>query len=113
MEKKENHFRSFIMTLGGFALLSALWAGLFRLGWELPMPNTLATLHGPLMVSGFLGILISLERSTALESKWAYLVPILSGIGVLALIAGVPSSFGTILMTSSSAGLVFLLLSRA
>lgn len=110
MEKRENHFRSLIMALGGLALLSALWAGLFRLGWELPVPNTLPRLHGPLMVSGFLGILISLERSTALGSKLAYLVPILSGIGVLALIGGVSSSFGIILMTSSSAGLVFLLI---
>jgi hypothetical protein len=110
LEKKETGVRSLIMVLGGFALLSALWAGLFRLGWKLPAFNvTLPTLHGPLMISGFLGTLISLERAVALESKLAYLVPSLSGIGVLALIAGVSSSFGTILMTLSSAGLVFLL----
>lgn len=70
---------------------------------------TLPTLHGPFMISGFLGTLIGPERAVALESKWTYLVPMLSGIGVLAIIAGVPSSFGTVLMRLSSAGLVFLL----
>lgn len=109
MEEKKPAFRPLVMALGGFALLSALWAGLFRIGWNLPMLNTLLALHGPLMVSGFLGTLISLERAVALGFKWAYLVPILSGTGVLALMADTPGSFGTILMTLSSAGLVFLL----
>ncbi len=112
MEEKKPGFRSLIMALGGFALLSALWAGLFRLGWKLPVLKvTLPALHGPLMISGFLGTLISLEQAVAMESKWAYLVPMLSGIGVLALIAGVPGSLGTILMTLSSGGLVILLVS--
>src|SRR5687768_9125295 len=34
-------------------LLSSLWAGLLRLGWDLPTPRaTLAALHGPLIVCG-------------------------------------------------------------
>ncbi len=90
------------MALGGLALLLALWAGLFRIGWNLPMPNALPAIHGPLMVSGFLGTLISLERAVALGSKWAYLVPTLSGTGVLALMTDAPGSLGTILMTLGS-----------
>ena len=61
------------------------------------------------MVSGFLGTLIGIERAVALIYKWAYVVPLLSGIGALALIVGVPSLFGKMLMTLSSTGLVFLL----
>src|SRR3970282_2577836 len=55
------------------------------------------------------GTLISIELAVALKYKWAYVVPILSGIGALALIVGVPSLFGKMLMTLSSTGLVFLL----
>lgn len=109
MEGKKPGFRLLIMALGGLALLLALWAGLFRIGWNLPMPNALPAIHGPLMVSGFLGTLISLERAVALGSKWAYLVPTLSGTGVLALMTDAPGSLGTILMTLGSVGLVFLL----
>lgn len=53
-----------LMGLGMLALLAALWAGLVRLGWGLPpLRPTLPIAHGPLMVSGFLGTLISLERA--------------------------------------------------
>ncbi len=110
MERKKPKFRFPIMALGGLALILALWGGLSHLGWNLPVisPNLLA-IHGPLMVSGFLGTLIGIERAVALKYKWAYVVPLLSGIGALALIVGVPSLFGKMLMTLSSTGLVFLL----
>ena len=52
------------------ALLVALWAGLLRLGWVLPSTRGLALAHGPLMVSGFLGALIALERAVALKIRW-------------------------------------------
>lgn len=58
--------------------------------------------HGPLMVSGFLGNLIGLERAVAWKFRRAYGVPLLSGVGALALVLGLPSSFGTILMTLST-----------
>ena len=52
------------------ALLVAAWAGLLRIGWLLPTTGGLAAAHGPLMVSGFLGTLIGLERAVALAA-WA------------------------------------------
>lgn len=52
-------------------MLAGMWAGLVRLGWALPTVHlALPLAHGPLMVSGFLGTLISLERAMALGS-WA------------------------------------------
>ena len=61
------------------ALLTGLWAGLARLGWAVPLPRPgFSSLHGPLMVSGFLGTLISLERAVALGRPWAYAAPLLS-----------------------------------
>jgi hypothetical protein len=35
------------------------------------------------MISGFLGTLITLERAVAMQKKWMYLPPLLSGLGWL------------------------------
>ena len=57
-----------LLAMGMIALLTGLWAGLLRLGWDLPLLRpTFPALHGPLMVSGFLGTLIGLERAVALR----------------------------------------------
>lgn len=100
-------FRFPLLALGMLALLSALWGGLVRLGWGLPsvQPN-LATFHGPLMVSGFLGTLIGLERAVAIDQRWTYAGPLLSGCGALTLIVGLPGKTGPLLMTMASFVLV-------
>ena len=89
-----------IMALAMLALLSALAGGLARLGWPLPVAASLVAFHGPLMVAGFLGTVIGLERAVALGRAWAYGGPIASGLGALALAAGVPG--GTELMLLGS-----------
>lgn len=80
------------LAAGAAALLAGLWAGLARLGLELPggMP-ALSEFHGALMISGFLGTLISLERAVAIGRWWAYAAPALSAIGAVALIADTPA----------------------
>ena len=56
-----------LIALGMLALLTALWSGLVRLGWAWPLLwPTLFMAHGPLMVCGFLGTLIGVERAVAL-----------------------------------------------
>jgi hypothetical protein len=59
-------------------LLLAIWAGWIRLGWPWPTlrPN-LALIHGPLMVSVFLGTLVSLEQAVALGARWMFLGPLI------------------------------------
>jgi hypothetical protein len=96
-----------LMAMGMIALLSALWAGLVRMGWALPsLRPTLPGIHGPLMVSGFLGTLISLERAVALKRRWTYLVPLLAGVGSLMTIIGVRGPVGPMLLTMGSLGLI-------
>lgn len=96
-----------LMALGMVALLAALWGGLLRLGWDWPiMRPTLPVAHGPLMISGFLGTLIGLERAVALGQRWTYAGPLLSGLGALALIVGLPGVAGPILMAMGSLALV-------
>lgn len=96
-----------LMAMGVLALLAALWGGLMRMGWQLPpIRPDLAAWHGPLMVSGFLGTLISLERAVALGRGWALLAPLLTGLGALSLLAGLPASLGPLLMTGGSLTMV-------
>ena len=89
-----------LMALGMLALLSALAGGLARLGWPLPVSAPLVAFHGPLMVAGFLGTVIGLERAVALGRSWAYAGPIASGLGALALAAGVPGGMELMLLGS-------------
>ena len=90
------------------ALFAALWAALVRVGWKMPaLPVPLAGQHGALMISAFLGTLISLERAVALQKKWAYAAPALSAAGGLALIVGLPAEIGRGLIALGSLGLVF------
>lgn len=97
------------LALGMLSLLAALWGGLIRLGWEwLPGHPMLVMLHGPLMVSGFLGTLIGVERAVALGHRWAYVASLLSGAGALLLITGVSYQAGTLLITLGSLVLVLI-----
>ncbi|MEW6566565.1 MAG: hypothetical protein AB1449_00065 [Chloroflexota bacterium] len=83
--------RTLLLAVALMALLVGMWVGLMRLGWGVPgWSAQLPLAHGPLMVSGFLGTLIGLERGVALRQRWMYLAPGLTGIGGLALIAGGP-----------------------
>jgi hypothetical protein len=104
---KSSYGRLPLLALSILALLAGLWAGLLRLGWSLPiMQPGLYAAHGPLMVCGFLGTLISLERAVALGESWSYAAPVLSGAGALALIVGAPGPTGAILITLGSLGLI-------
>jgi hypothetical protein len=96
-----------LMALAALAMIAAVWGGLSRLGWVLPhVAAGPVAFHGPLMVSGFPGTLIGLERAVAAGRRWAYAAPLASGLGGLALIAGVPGPAGPLLITIGSAGLV-------
>lgn len=90
------------MALAGLSLLAALWAGLLRLGWELPSPfPAFPVSHGALMVVGFLGTLIGLERAVALERGWSYGASFLAALSSLALLAGLPSHIGHLLAAAA------------
>lgn len=81
-------YRLPFMLFAAIALLVGLWAGLVRIGWTLP-PFQVA-MHGQLMISGFLGTLISLERAVALQRRLPYLAPVLTAAGTASLLIGLP-----------------------
>lgn len=83
-----------------------MWAGLLRLGWQLPTwQPALAAAHGPLIVSGFLGTLISLERAVALNTWWSYGAPLAAAAGALLLLLGWGAA-GALLLTLGSLALL-------
>ncbi len=92
------------MLMGGFAsLLVGIYIGLVRLGWHFPLSSAnQVSLHGPLMVCGFLGTVISLERAVAIGERWAYLAPLSAASGALCMILGAPPAAGATLMTIAS-----------
>lgn len=101
--KSLNRFPLPFLILAILGLLAALWAGLMRLGWGLPaLTPSLAMLHGPLMISGFLGTLIPLERAVAMKQKWMYLPPLLAGLGWLVTVLIPSPPLGPILLTLAS-----------
>ena len=110
MKSLPNRFPLPFLVLAMLGLLVALWAGLMRLGWQLPaLTPSLALAHGPLMISGFLGTLITLERAVALKQKWMYLPPLLSGLGWLVTLLLPSPPLGPILLTLASLGGVAIL----
>lgn len=98
-----------LFFLALLSLIAGMWAGLMRIGWAFPMLRpAIPTLHGPLMISGFLGTLICLERAVAARQRWAYLVAVFSGLGTFLLLLGVGGGAGILMFIVAGAGLVIL-----
>ena len=97
-----------LLILGFLSLVSGVLGGLARLGWAVPLPSPqVLAVHGPLLLSGFFGTVIGLERAVALGRRWAYAGPLLSGLGGLALLLGLDWRLGASLF--AAAALVLLL----
>lgn len=95
-----------LLMLGFASLLFGILGGLWRLGWEPPMPGTQpATFHGALMAAAFFGAVIGLERAVALGRWPAYLGPLCAGIGGLATALGAPHIISASLLVAGSIGL--------
>lgn len=87
--------RVVLLAAGALAMALGLYAGLYRIGWPVPAGAPLAEIHGPLVVSGFFGTLINLERAVALHHPWAYAAPLAAALGAAALLMGTPAPLAT------------------
>lgn len=94
------------LALGLAFFAAALYGGLWRLGWPLPHAERLGEIHGPLMICGFFGTLIGLERAVALGKSWTFAAPLLSCGAALALVAGAPLAFAAAGFAAAAAILV-------
>lgn len=96
----------FVMPFVLISLLIGILAGLFRMGWSIPM-GAVAGEHGALMVGSFLGTLICLERIVALKKKLLYVIPVISGLSILFFFIG-NQQIAFILLTVGSLGLIYI-----
>jgi len=95
------------MVLGAVSLILALWAGLGRIPFALPVGMNLIMLHGPLMIGGFLGTVIAVERASAIGQRWPWIGPAMTGLGTVMMLGHVATGnlmgafkFGGVLFTA-------------
>ena len=99
--------RTVFLIPAGVALLAGLNAGLLLLGLPAPvttdrMPDT----HGMVMVLGFVGTVVALERAVALRRRAGFTAPALLGAGGLLLISSAPLRLGQVALTAGAAALI-------
>jgi len=106
---RPNPIRYPLLVLGILTLIAAMWAGMLRIGLTLPpLTPTVSGGHGPLMVAGFLGTVIGLERAVAMGRPWMFVAPALALTGGLLVIIGAPAWAGALSILLSSVVLILL-----
>lgn len=94
-----------LLLAAAFLLGAGILGGLARLGWAIPVPAAAAH-HGALMIGGFLGSVISLERAVALGHPLALGAPLAAAAGAVLLLFGLDSTLWLVapaLLAGSSA----------
>ncbi len=88
------------MIPAALALLAGLDAALLLLGLPAPLTlDRLPALHAPLLVFGFIGTVVVLERAVALRRWWGFLAPVLTGVGSLLCLTPLPLAVGQFTIT--------------
>jgi len=96
-----------LLVPGGVALVAGLDAALMLLGLPAPLRwDRLPDVHGVLLVFGFVGTLVSLERAVALGRVWGFGAPAGLGLGGLLLLSPLPRNAGAACLVVGSAVLV-------
>lgn len=109
MSRRFNILMAPFLLLGLAALVAGVCGGLIRMGLLVPAHVAyLAAYHGPLMVGGFLGTLITLERAVAIEKKIVFILPLLTGFGAVLFWLAADPFIGLNMILLSSLGFVFL-----
>ncbi|HMQ78300.1 MAG TPA: hypothetical protein PKE39_00925 [Ignavibacteria bacterium] len=80
-----------ILPLVLISLLTGIFSGWFRIGWNLPVTLPSGE-HGALMVGSFLGTLICIERSVSYPNRIALLVPALNAASIIFFLLAMPKT---------------------
>jgi hypothetical protein len=86
------------------SLLTGIYTGWLRMGWNLPITNAMGQ-HGLIMVGSFLTTLILIERIVGLKKIWLYLLPLINVMS-LPLFLFQEDQLALILLIIGSAGLL-------
>lgn len=88
----------------------AVFGGVIRMGWNVPLSeSSLSKYHGPLMITGFVGTILTLERAALLHKSWALIAPVITGAGSLLLVSGTYQTLSIVMISTGSLGLLLLL----
>lgn len=85
-------------------LLIGMMAGLIRIGWNFSM-SSIAIHHGAIMVGGFLGTLILLEKVIPLKKKILMALPVVNAFSLIMIVPGF-YYIGQILLVIGAVGLL-------
>lgn len=94
-----------VIALASFVL--GVWMGLVKIGWVLGAPPAPGT-HGPILVLGFLGTVIGMERAVAMNRAWTWITPIFTASAVVSMLTGSPHELSGALLLAGGAVLVAL-----
>ena len=91
-----------VLFFAGLGLLAGLYTGIVRLrslgiGHHFISPLS----HGPIMINGFLGTLIGLERAAALEKKWSFGAPVIFAGAMVVLLFGFRTAANSLFIVGS------------
>ncbi len=95
----------FLLLFAFNNLILGLISGLGRMGWDVPIPEVYVH-HGAIMVGGFLGSLIALEKIIPLKNYGFLIGPLFSASSILVFIAG-PFQYAVAMIILASLILVF------
>lgn len=103
--------RLLFLIPGAIALLSGLDAALLLLGlWSPVTTERLPLVHGPLLVFGFVGTVITLERAVAVRRLWGFGSPVFYGVGGILLLTPLPIQVGQVFFALGGVVLLFIYL---
>ncbi|MCC7152383.1 MAG: hypothetical protein IT501_10280 [Rubrivivax sp.] len=97
-----------LIVLVASALVSGISGGLVRAGLVLDLFSGEGWLgpavvwHAALMIGGFLGTVISIERAVAVRLPWAFVTPLATGAATLSLLAGATGAGFALLLLASA-----------
>lgn len=100
-------WRRLLLAPAALSLLAGLDAALLLL--DLPAPvetDRLPEVHGMLLVLGFVGTLIALERAIALGALWGLAAPVLLGAGAVLTLTPAPMRAGQLALVAGAVALV-------
>ena len=79
------------------SLVVGIWVGLTRIGWVLGSPPAPGS-HGLILVLGFLGTVIGLERAVAIGRPWAWASPLCAAGASAGILLGVSDELVALLL---------------
>lgn len=89
-ERSEVYTRRALLVVAAASALTAVLAGLARIGVTVAWGPSFSGIHGPLFVLAVFGTVISLERAVAVARWWSLVAPAAVAAASVAMIAGLP-----------------------